>query len=150
VQRSDGSSDKQTVSVYLNAPIVLTEQTSAGSMPLILHEDGFTRVTESAPAAPGEMVVLHFIGLGDLEPPLPAGTLPTDSRRHWLKRIDEIWLYNSSPGMALRLQPVFFGASATRIGVYVLEIRLPASLSAGTYRIRQAGSGLVDVAIPVR
>jgi uncharacterized protein (TIGR03437 family) len=150
VQRSGGSSDKQTVSVYLNRPFVLTEETSAGSRPLILHEDGFTRVTESAPAAPGETVVLHFVGLGDLEPPLPAGTLPAADRRHWLKRMGEIWLYSSTPGIPLRLEPVFFGASPTQIGVYVLELRLPASLSTETYRIRQIGPARFDVAIPVR
>ena len=71
------------VAVSEFSPSIFTLNQQGSGPGWIAHADRFTLVSESAPARPGEYVVVLAAGLGRLEQDLPSGTPAADHCEHW-------------------------------------------------------------------
>ena len=61
-----------SLSVSTAAPAIFTQSSNGNGLAAILHAD-YSFVTESAPAQPGETVILYATGLGATSPGVPTG-----------------------------------------------------------------------------
>ena len=83
IRRADASVDRQTVSLSPRAVLVLRESPARQSAPLLFHTHDFRRVSADDPARRGEEITLFAVGMGELEPSLAAGELPSNPPPNW-------------------------------------------------------------------
>ena len=77
VRNAQGVSNSQTVTVTPRAPCLFTKSQDGKGEPLVLHAN-FTLVSNSAPAKPGETLVLYLSGLGAVSPAVASGKAAGD------------------------------------------------------------------------
>jgi uncharacterized protein (TIGR03437 family) len=146
VQRPDGSRDRQTVSLFPKAVIVLRENLARQAAPLLFHGNDFQRVSEDAPARRGETITLFAVGMGDVVPPLAAGEMPPAPPPQ-LPNTPCVAFFERPNSPPLAAMPALWASSAPGlVGVYQVNFEIPASLRAGSYTLsltdRRVGDAL--------
>ena len=127
--------------------------------PIITHADGSlvwsgTMATSGTPARPGEVIVIYAVGLGQTEPSVPTGK-PAPSPhpvaakppmqilyRTYTASLDFQW-----PLASDRLTPEFAGLVPGYVGLYQVNLRLPATIPSGAAECTGAGSAYVRLLI---
>lgn len=97
-----------------------------------LHEDLQRTVTESDPAQPGEIVHLYASGLGPVTPSVPVD-MPAPPAPPSATVMMLAWSVGDGKGQPAEV--LFAGLAPGKIGVYQVDIRLPATLTASDLRI---------------
>lgn len=132
VTTASGSSEVQ-VDVAESAP---------GIFPgAIQHADG-TAVTSASPARPGEMLVVYACGLGAVDRQLDAGEVTPIALARTLARVTA-----EIGGVAV--DPYFAGLTPNYVGLYQVNMQVPATLDNGDYTIRLRSRGAVSNAVTI-
>ena len=132
VQRADGSVDRQTVDLAIQAPAILR----AGDAPQIFHAVGMRPVTSADPVRSQEMIVIRCAGLGETTPAL-AAALPLVG---FTRRDPEVSGMLVIPDLALRAVAV-----PGMVGVYEVTAQAPL-LTGSSSMILYIQLGLLDQA----
>ncbi|HVY93684.1 MAG TPA: hypothetical protein VHA14_13075, partial [Bryobacteraceae bacterium] len=130
--------------IQLTAAVPALLQFTSGLV-IAQHGDG-TLVSDTAPAAPGEFIVLYMTGLGATDIPVPTGQpSPADPPARVLDTpvltLDDITVPTS-----------FAGLTPGLVGLYQINLQIPADLPAKTYELKVTQSGTVSnsTALPVK
>ncbi len=95
---------------------------------IVAHQDFHGVVTMADPAAPGEIVHAYMTGLGQVEPTPPTGSAPTALSNVSIRPL--CWV--QPPGRPQETAGVTFaGLAPGMIGMYQVDIAIPADLAAG-------------------
>jgi uncharacterized protein (TIGR03437 family) len=135
VRRPDASVDRQTVSLSPRAVFVLREDPTRQSAPLLFHASDFRRVSADAPIRRGEVITLFALGMGELEPSLSAGELPPTPPPQLANPPCVIWRFPNHGWAVPPAPPLWAGAAPGLIGLYQVNLEIPASLSPGSYSL---------------
>ena len=101
------------------------------------HQDG-TLILDTAPAVPGEFVVIYLTGLGATDIPVPSGTAsPSDPPAHVVETPVVTMNGNSIPVL-------FAGLTPTLVGLYQINFQIPDNLPNGSYELLISQSGTVS------
>jgi uncharacterized protein (TIGR03437 family) len=133
VRRPDASVDRQTVSLSPRAVFVLREDPIRQSAPLLFHASDFRRVSVDAPIRRGEAITLFALGMGELKPSLSAGELPPTPLPQLANPTCAIWRFPNNGWAVQPAPPLWAGAAPGLIGLYQVNLEIPASLSPGSY-----------------
>jgi uncharacterized protein (TIGR03437 family) len=135
VHRADGSVDRQTVSVSPQAVVILRENLTRQSAPRLLHASDLRPVTADDPARRGETIILYALGMGELQPSMTAGA-PAATPAPQLPNSPCV-VFSERPNMAPLSSKVALeaGAAPGLIGVYQVNLEVPASLNPGSYTL---------------
>ena len=121
--------------IQLNAGTPAMLQFTSGLV-IAQHGDG-TLVSDTAPAAPGEFIVLYMTGLGATDIPVPTGQAsPANPPANVL----------DVPVLTLNDKPVsllFAGLTPGLVGLYQINIQIPADLPDATYNLAVSQGGVV-------
>jgi uncharacterized protein (TIGR03437 family) len=110
------------------------------------HAADFSLVTAASPAKPGEFIVLYIAGMGATDTPVASGAgAPLNP------------LANTSPPPTLTIDSVsvpvaFSGLTPGLVGLYQIDVQLPAGLSNGNHQltvIQASGSDSNSTLVPV-
>jgi uncharacterized protein (TIGR03437 family) len=128
VQSSTGTSANVNVDVLSSAAGLFTNQSNGQGQVLAVNQDG-TVNSSSNPAAPGSYVSLYADGLGPLSETFNAGTAaPTNSLVTLSGQVTAI-----IGGLSAPVQ--FAGLAPGYVGLYQINVRIPATITAGTHRV---------------
>jgi uncharacterized protein (TIGR03437 family) len=119
VRNPAGASVALPITVQANAPQLFT---SDGTQVLGTHANG-TFLGKSAPAAPGETVVLYGTGLGATAPALLPGVIPAEPRG--LATLPQVTIGGTAATV------VSAGAVAGTAGLYQINVQVPAAAANG-------------------
>ena len=126
-------SSPQTANVEAFAPGIFTVDSGTGA---IFHTSDYVMVSSSAPAHPGEYVLIYVTGLGSLRTPVVSGTpAPSNPPAETLK----------TPIVSiggLSSQVSFSGLAPGFVGVYQLNVQVPLSVAAGNQTVQISGDGV--------
>jgi len=100
---------------------------------LILHQDGFTPVSESNPAAPGETVEIFASGLGPVFPPVNDGSAPSNSTLSTTTNEVSVEMGGTSATVN------FAGLAPGFVGLYQINVVVPSTLASGDQSIEVDG-----------
>ncbi len=106
-------------------------------VPAVTHADG-TLVTFDSPAKAGEVVVIYATGLGETDPPVPAGQpTPTPApRARYAFSLQFDFSPNARPRFPSRIPfsrpsgpaPEFVGLAPGQVGLYQINVRIPETI----------------------
>jgi uncharacterized protein (TIGR03437 family) len=113
------------VTVTLQAAAPAMFQLPSGAV-IATHIDG-SLVSSSAPATAGEVVTLWATGLGNTDPPLEDGMLPTAAQSIGQLNQLEVWINGAALNPAAIL---YAGVAPGFAGLYQVNVRLPPQLPA--------------------
>jgi len=125
----------QTITLQAFSPGIFTLD-SAGTG-AILHAD-YALVSSSAPAQPGETVLIFATGLGSLRTPVPSGT-PAPSNPPAETLDTPIVVIGGSSS-----QVTFSGLAPGFVGLYQVNVQVPLSLAAGDQTVQISAEGVVS------
>jgi uncharacterized protein (TIGR03437 family) len=124
----------QPIQLTASVPAIL--QFTSGAV-VAQHLDG-TLILDSAPAAPGENIVIYLTGLGATDIEVPSGTAsPSDPPA---KVLDTPLL--SLNGATVPIN--FAGLTPTLVGLYQINFQLPTELKTGNYELTISQSGTIS------
>ena len=128
VQSSTGTSGNIMVDVLSSAAGLFTNQSNGQGQALAVNQDGTVNST-SNPAAPGSYVSLYADGLGAVSETFTAGTpAPTNQLLNLTGTVTAI-----IGGLSAPVQ--FAGLAPGYIGLYQINVQVPATLTAGQHRV---------------
>ena len=128
--RREGKPETSTqFAVVRNAPGLFYRATESGPYGLVLHENG-QPVTSDSPARRGESVTVLGTGFGPYLVAPPDGFPAPESDNFRLADAVEVYL-----GQA-RVEPLYAGAAAGRIGMTAVRFRLGDEIPAGTLELK--------------
>ncbi len=132
----------QSIQLNAGAPAVL--QFTSGLV-IAQHPDG-TLVSDSAPAVPGEFLVLYMTGLGETDATVTTGD-PSPSNP--LANVLDV------PVLTLndrQIQLLFAGLTPGLVGLYQINMQVPADLPSATYNLAVAQKGVISntTSLPVK
>jgi uncharacterized protein (TIGR03437 family) len=105
-------------------PLAPAEPTT-GTVPIAIHTDFKSLVTDENPAVPGEVLHIYLTGGGAVNPPIATGTVTPDSP---LSRITTpIQVVVEGYGQPVQLY--FFGLAPGTIGVWQMDVAVPSDWS---------------------
>jgi hypothetical protein len=132
----------QPIQLNAGAPAVL--QFTSGLI-VAQHQDG-TLISDQSPAAPGEFVVLYMSGLGATDITVPSGQ-PSPSNPPARVLDTPVLTMNGKPVPVL-----FSGLTPSLVGLYQINLQVPADLTDGPYDIVVSQSGVVSntTTLPVK
>ena len=121
---------------YRGVDTTVYGRTAGPGIAAVLHGDDYAPVSESAPARPGETIVIYSSGLGNtVNPPvagMPASMDTTSPLRN---------LFNASVSIGTRtVRPQFAGLAPGTVGMYQVNFTVPADLADGEYVVRLMGA----------
>jgi len=124
----------QTINVKAFSPGIFTlDSAEAGA---ILHASDYVLVSSSAPAHPGEYILIYATGLGSLRTPVPSGTpAPSNPPAETL----------DTPVVAiggLSSLVSFSGLAPGFVGLYQVNVQVPLSLAAGNQTVQISAAGV--------
>ncbi|MBI2684678.1 MAG: hypothetical protein HYX27_00065 [Acidobacteria bacterium] len=139
VRRADGSVDRQTVGISHSAVYILRENPTRQAAPLLFHTSDLRRVGADEPVRRGEGITLFALGMGDLEPSIPAGVLPPTPPPQLPNPPCVLFslppLAANGPISHTATPSLAAGAAPGLIGVYRVNLAVPASLIPGSYTV---------------
>jgi len=116
-------SGPQIINVEAFSPGIFTVNSAGAGA--ILHAGSYALVTSSAPARPGEYILIYATGLGALRTPIPSGT-PAPG--------NPLAETSDTPVVAiggLSSLVTFSGLAPGFVGLYQVDVQVPLSLAAG-------------------
>jgi uncharacterized protein (TIGR03437 family) len=155
VTNSSGTSNAVTEFFNLTTPGFFTQNASGVGAPSVYHATakGFTAVTNSNPAQPGETVVAYMSGLGTTVPSVTEGTAtPASPLANTVNGFDVLVGGTEVCGAETNATPCqFIGLAPYLASVYQVNIPIPSSAAAGSTTLELLGPDSDDyqVAIPV-
>jgi uncharacterized protein (TIGR03437 family) len=97
----------------------------------VVHERFDALVTPQNPAKSGEIIHFYMTGLGAVEPPVATGQPTPTTELHPVTARTITSFLKNRPGAFLIPNVLFVGLAPGLIGIYQLDVRLPAGLTAG-------------------
>lgn len=133
VKTAAGSSNETVVKVDAVAPRFYTKTMDGRGEALLLRYPEYTLVSESAPALPGDVVMLYLSGLGEVSPPIAAGLKPGDGTTTPLNEVPvaTVEVYVN----AQRAQVFWAGLAPGWPGLYQINFQMPPTLPDGMAQI---------------
>lgn len=109
------------------------------------HED-YSLIDAANPARSGEVITIYLVGMGITSPSVRSGESSPVSPLAWVE---------SKPEVSVDGQPaetIFAGLTPGAVGLYQINLRLPAGLASGdrSLVVTQAGARSNEVALPVK
>jgi len=103
-------------------------------------------VSDAAPAAPGEYIVLYMTGLGATDVPVPTGQA---SPANPLARVLDVPVLTLDE---ITVPTQFAGLTPGLVGLYQINIQVPTDLPEKTYDLKVTQSGTVSnsTSLPVK
>jgi uncharacterized protein (TIGR03437 family) len=144
VRRADGTVNRQAVSLLPEAVVVLRENATRQSPPLLFHEGDFRRVSADDPARRGHVISLLAVGMGELVPSLSAGELPSTPLPQLANPPCVVFMNPSTDLAVAAMNSLWAGAAPGLIGVYRVDFDIPGSLSPGRYTLSLRERRVVD------
>jgi uncharacterized protein (TIGR03437 family) len=150
VRTALGTSSAETVAVLPRAPRLFTGSWDGKGEAIALHAD-WTPVSTTAPAAPGEALILFLTGLGAVSPAIGAGQAGGDgSEARPLNTVPEAVtvLVGGQAGAVL-----FAGLAPGLAGLYQINFRMPEEIGAGQQSVVVScggGESQAGATIPVK
>jgi uncharacterized protein (TIGR03437 family) len=135
IRRPDGSMDRQTVSLLPRAVLILRENATRQSAPLLFRTHDLRLVSPDDPARRGEAITLFATGMGEFEPSLAAGELPAIPLPKLADPPCVVFSNPESSRAVAAMNPLWAGAAPDLIGVSRVDFEMPASLSPGRYTL---------------
>jgi uncharacterized protein (TIGR03437 family) len=123
VQRNNAISVPVTTAVFAAQPAILSNGLGQGD---IFGAGGQTLADANAPAAAGDVLVIYAVGLGAVTPPVPTGTGSPSSPLAKVSAPTIVTIGGQS------VQPVFAGLTPGFVGLYQLNVVMPAGVTAGS------------------
>jgi len=150
VRNSRGTSNAEQIAVASRAPGLFTKSMDGKGEAIVTHAD-FKMVGTDNPAFPDEVVLVFLTGLGKVEPQVESGRSAGDNGSNGPLNLvkDAVTVYVG--GQQATVQ--FAGLAPLFVGLYQLNIRLPARLPGGAQPIVvECGGGrsLPGVTIEIR
>ena len=119
VNNNGTASNEVSVPLAASSPGIFSVDGSGFGPGIIVHAD-FSLVSEAAPAAPGETVIILLTGLGALNPPIPDGAAgPVDPLSRTTDP-DLLVLFGGEAGTVS-----FSGAAPDFVGLYQINVTIP-------------------------
>ena len=129
VRRGSKTSATQPVQVADVSPGIFTVNQQGTGAGAILHADNFQAVSTSAPARPGEFLLIFCTGLGPVDPPVPSGDIaPAEP----LARTITTPLVNVG---GLPATVSFSGLAPGFVGLYQVNLQVPQGIPSGAQEI---------------
>ena len=144
VTPSEGAST-MTVQVVATAPAIFSLDQQGTGPGAILHGTTYQVVSDSNPAAAGEIISIFCTGLGAVNPPAQTGAIPPDPPSQSAAAVQV-----SVAGVTV--QPLYAGVAPGYPGLYQINAQVPAGTPAGAepLTITQNGSTSNTVTVAVR
>jgi uncharacterized protein (TIGR03437 family) len=106
----------------------------------VQHANG-VQVSATNPARPGETLSLFMTGLGRVEGALPVGVAPPASPQY------RVFTPVQAQFTDVLVSPSFAGLAKDEVGVYVVQVDVPAGLASRTYTLRVLSGGVASNAV---
>ena len=119
--------------IQLNAGTPATLQFTSGLI-VAQHQDG-SLILDASPAKPGEAIVFYMTGLGATDIGVPSGQASPSDPPARVKDVPVVTL-NGNPVTVL-----FAGLTPSLVGLYQVNLQVPAGLADGTYKVEVSQSG---------
>ena len=130
VTRGTESSEAQPIAIAAVSPGIFTLNQQGIGPGAILHAGDFQPVNDSAPAQPGEFILIFCTGLGSVQPEVPSGDVaPTVEP---LARTVTLPMVNIA-GIAADV--TFSGLAPGFVGLYQVNVQVPAGVPSGTQEV---------------
>ena len=130
VKRGSETSTAQPIGLAAVSPGVFTLNQQGTGPGAILHADNFQPVSESAPAQPGEFLLIFSTGLGSVQPEVPSGNVAPSTEP--LARTLSTPLVNIA---GLPAQVSFSGLAPGFVGLYQVNVQVPGGVPLGTQEV---------------
>ena len=130
VTRGTESTEAQPIAITAVSPGVFTLNQQGTGAGAILHADDFQPVSESAPPRPGEFLLIFCTGLGPVQPEVQSGQIAPSAEP--LARTLSTPLVNIAGLPAL---VTFSGLAPGFVGLYQVNVQVPAGVPAGTQSV---------------
>jgi len=137
VTRPSGSAT-QAITLASVSPGLFTLNAQGTGAVAALHADTFQVVNASSPARPGEFLLLFCTGLGVVNPPLASGSAAPTNTLHQTVGTPLVNVANAPA------EVTFSGLAPGFVGLYQVNIRLPASTPRGTQPIQIVMNGVAS------
>jgi len=123
--------DAVALSLFTFFPSAIVLGTGSLTQPVAIHADGSSLVTDDNPALPGEMVQIYFMGGGPVTAPVPTG-VPTPAQPLSYSRTPISVVTDTGQGLDVS----FFGLAPGLIGVWQMNVTIPANWSRPTINLQ--------------
>jgi uncharacterized protein (TIGR03437 family) len=144
VRIEDSVSDVFTLDLSDYAPGVFEIDLSGALYGAVTHSDG-TLVSPSNPASPGETVVVYATGVGPVDSPQSTGYASPPATERFVRTVN-----TPVVTIAAQMGAVFFsGLSPGFVGLYQINVTLPASLPSGTQQLVVTSNGIASNAVNI-
>ena len=130
VKRGSETSTAQPIGVAAVSPGVFTLNEQGTGDGAILHAGNFQPVSESAPALPGEFLLIFCTGLGLVQPEVQSGQIAPTAEP--LARTVSTPLVNIA---GLPAQVSFSGLAPGFVGLYQVNVQVPLGVPPGTQEV---------------
>ena len=130
VRRGSETSEAQPIGIAAVSPGIFTLNEQGTGAGAILHAEDFQPVNDSAPAQPGEFILIFCTGLGSVQPEVPSGDVAPSTEP--LARTVTLPMVNIA-GIAADV--AFSGLAPGFVGLYQVNAQVPAGVPAGTQEV---------------
>jgi uncharacterized protein (TIGR03437 family) len=129
VRTAAGTSASQRITVATRAPRLFTRTMDGKGEGILLHGATYRLVTEAEPATPAEYLILYLTGLGEVSPAVQPGRPGGDGGA--LGPLNQVTIPVTATLGGQSAPVVFAGLAPGFVGVYQLNLQVPANLSPG-------------------
>ena len=147
VTRGSETSEAQPIGIAVVSPGIFTLNRRGTGTGVILHAVDFQPVSESAPAQPGEFLLIYCTGLGPVQPEVQSGQAAPGPPS--LAETLNTPLVNIA---GIPAQVTFSGLAPGFVGLYQVNVQVPEGVPSGTQPLEiiiNNVPGNTDVTIPV-
>ena len=130
VTRGSETTMAQPIGIAAVSPGIFTLNQQGTGAGAILHAQDFQPVSESAPAQPGELLLIFCTGLGPVQPEVPSGDVAPSTEP--LARTVSLPMVNIA-GIAADV--TFSGLAPGFFGLYQVNVQVPAGVPSGTQEV---------------
>ena len=130
VRRGSEASAAQPIAIAAVSPAIFTLNQQGTGPGAILHAEDFQLVSESAPARPGEFLLIFCTGLGPVQPEVQSGAVAPNIPP--LAETLSTPLVNIA-GMAADV--TFSGLAPGFVGLYQMNVQVPPGVPSGTQSV---------------
>ena len=142
VQRAGGTSAVRDVSVMSASPGIFSTNRQGTGAGAILHADTYQLVSNSNPTRPGGLLAIYCTGLGQLQTPVPFGSIAPTPPPETLATPQV-----SIAGIPATVQ--FSGLAPGFVGLYQVNVQVPARVPAGAQNLQIVINGVPSNTVTV-